>query len=308
MGIYHRLPYLLTVCWMLGVGSSLPGDEPGGNLASAVDSSLPASGPLARLGLLPVEPAQALVSPSTEHPLTPLLEMAREASHRIKRDVQDYTCRLHKRERVDGKLLPPETIFAKVRHLTASDIPAGASVQPFSVYLRFDSPRHLCGREILYHHTGTGDPLLVRNGGTRLAFITLQLPPDCPLAMQGNRYPITEFGIQRLVERMLHLGEQELKHQECEVQVDDSQLVADRTCRRIEVRHPVRRPHFAYHLARIYVDEELQLPIRFEAYDWPADESKEPLLIEDYTYRDLRINVGLSDRDFAAEHPDYLFR
>jgi hypothetical protein len=125
--------------------------------------------------------------------------------------------------------------------------------------------------------------------------------------MRGNRYPITEFGIQRLVERMLLLGEQELKHQECEVQVDESHLVAERVCRRIEVRHPVRRPHFAYHLARIYVDEELQLPIRFEAYDWPTDESNEPLLIEDYTYSDLRVNVGLSDRDFAAEHPDYLF-
>jgi hypothetical protein len=211
MGIHRTSRYLLTLCFAAGAASHLLGDEPRGNLAGAVDSSPLGTVPLARLARSPAEPVQPGRSRPAVHPIMPMLQMAREASQRINRDLLDYTCTLIKHERVDGELLPAETIYAKVRHLSQSSRAAISSVQPFSVYLRFDSPRHLCGREILYHHTGNDDPLLVRNGGQRLAFITLQLAPDCPLAMRGNRYPITQFGIQRLVERMLLLGEQELK-------------------------------------------------------------------------------------------------
>jgi len=36
---------------------------------------------------------------------------------------------------------------------------------------------------------------------------------------------------------------------------------------------------------------------------WDASER----LVEDYEYRDLRVNVGLRDRDFATDNPAYNF-
>ena len=242
---------------------------------------------------------------SSDHPLNPLLELARQSYNNIVESVDDYTCVLVKRERVDGRLLPAETIFAKVQHASS----AGANEHPCRVYLCFQAPASLKGRELLFSHSGDDAKLLVRNGGRRLPFLTLELSPTCALAMHGNRYPVTEFGIQRLVERMILLGERELAYpDECEVNIHQGVEFDGRKCQQIEVCHPHRREHFAYHLARITIDSELQVPVRFQAYDWPAEAEGEPVLIEDYAYLDLKLNTGLQDEDFSRENPDYQFR
>jgi hypothetical protein len=49
------------------------------------------------------------------------------------------------------------------------------------------------------------------------------------------------------------------------------------------------------------------LPIRFEAYDWPKHKGAEPELAEEYTYSNLKLNVGLSDRDFDVANGAYSF-
>jgi hypothetical protein len=49
------------------------------------------------------------------------------------------------------------------------------------------------------------------------------------------------------------------------------------------------------------------LPVRFEAYDWPTEEGAEPYLLEEYTYQDLQLNVGLSEIDFSPENAAYAF-
>jgi hypothetical protein len=76
--------------------------------------------------------------------------------------------------------------------------------------------------------------------------------------------------------------------------------VDERLCTRIEVLHPERGEKFGYHIARIYVDDELQVPIRVAGYDWPEQEGGDPVLIEEFTYRKLKLNVGLSDADFDS--------
>ncbi len=64
------------------------------------------------------------------------------------------------------------------------------------------------------------------------------------------------------------------------------------------MKQPVRRENIDFHLARIYVDDKLQVPVRYEAYDWPETEGGSPLLMEEYTFLDLKLNVGLSQADF----------
>ena len=43
-------------------------------------------------------------------------------------------------------------------------------------------------------------------------------------------------------------------------------------------------------------------------YDWPREAGGQPELIEEYTYRDLKLNIGLTDEDFSTQNPDYHFR
>ena len=61
----------------------------------------------------------------------------------------------------------------------------------------------------------------------------------------------------------------------------------------IESTHPVRRPEFLHYRVRVFIDQELGLPIRFEAYDWPKHPRSEPELVEEYSYIQFKLNVGL---------------
>ena len=63
----------------------------------------------------------------------------------------------------------------------------------------------------------------------------------------------------------------------------------------IESVHPRKHPHFLFHMVRLYIDHEHGLPIRFEAYDWPKHPGAGPELVEEYTYLNLRTNVGLRE-------------
>ena len=68
------------------------------------------------------------------------------------------------------------------------------------------------------------------------------------------------------------------------------------------------RRNFLFHLARIFVDDELNLPIRYESYDWPEKPGGPPELIEEYTYLNLKLNNGFTDADFDIRNPNYQFR
>ena len=52
---------------------------------------------------------------------------------------------------------------------------------------------------------------------------------------------------------------------------------------------------------------QLHLPIRYEAYDWPAQAGDAPVLLEEYTYMNLQINQGFTDADFDVHNPNYHF-
>jgi hypothetical protein len=83
--------------------------------------------------------------------------------------------------------------------------------------------------------------------------------------------------------------------------------INDRVCTCIQVYHPVPRRNFLFHIARIFVDDELNIPIRYEAYDWPAKQGGAPELIEEYTYIGLKLNNGFTDADFDVNNSNYEF-
>jgi hypothetical protein len=242
----------------------------------------------------------------TGHPLEPALDRAYKALNAINRNIKDYTCTLVKRERVDGKLTDTEYMFTKIRH------------QPFSAYMYFLPPPavpgrpaptdNVSGREVIYVEGQNDNNLMAHEGkGLKALVGTVSLKPSSPMAMQGNRYPITEVGILNLTKRLIEVGETDRKFGECEVQEYPNAKINNRTATCIQVKHPIPRNNFRYHLARIYIDDELNIPIRFEAYDWPKETGGQPLLLEEYTYVNVKINVGLTDADFDPRNPNYRF-
>jgi hypothetical protein len=77
--------------------------------------------------------------------------------------------------------------------------------------------------------------------------------------------------------------------------------VAGRVCNVIEVIHPVERDTFLFHKAQVFVDRELNIPIRYAAYSWPSKPGAEAPLEEEYTYLDFRIDNRLADADFEVK-------
>lgn len=238
-----------------------------------------------------------------EHPLTPVLKLAYERLRYLDTEVHDYTGEFVKRERIDGRLLPRESAQLKIRHAIARD---GQAV-PFAVYVKFLGPSDLAGREVIYVAGRNNGDLIARRGGVRLAYFTTAVDPSSELAMQGNRYPITEIGIRSLIQRLIEVGAEDVRYGECDVKYYQNVTVDQRPCTLVEVTHPVRRTNFRYHIARIFIDDELQLPIRYASYDWADQPGGEPPLIEEYTYLKMKFNVGLTDADFDSHNAAYGF-
>ncbi|MBX7072370.1 MAG: DUF1571 domain-containing protein [Pirellulales bacterium] len=254
--------------------------------------------PQYRVAATPTPPNPAEINSAAptaaEHPLMPALRWAQEGLPHI-RAIQDYTCMLYKRERVDGVLGEYQTMSIKVRH------------QPFSVYMYFMGPPNMRGQEVLYVEGQNNNELQAHGVGLKNAIGTVSLSPTGRMAMKGNRYPITELGVENLVQRLLEVGERDTRYGECDVQFLKAKING-RGCTCIQVTHPVPRRNFLFHLARIYVDDELNIPIRYESFDWPSRAGGPPELIEEYTYQNLKLNNNFTDLDFDIRNPKYGFK
>ncbi|MDZ4779281.1 MAG: DUF1571 domain-containing protein [Planctomycetia bacterium] len=232
-----------------------------------------------------------------EHPLLPAVRWAKHGLEDV-RAKQDYSCDFVKRERIDGELGEAQYVFMKVRH------------EPFSVYLRFKGPDSMKGQEVIYVRDKNNGELLAHPTGIKKRLVgTVSLKPNSMLAMSGNRYPITEIGILHLVERLIEVGEHDMQYGECEVELYREAKINERSATCIQVHHPVARRNFLFHLARIYVDDELNVPVRYEAYEWPKanDPEGEPVLLEEYTYYNIKFDNNFTDLDFDQKNPEYDF-
>ena len=269
-----------------------------GSAAFAEDKEL--KEPIFRVGNLP-----DVAIRKDNHPLDPALKIAREALEYIRKEVHDYECILIKRERVGTTLNDEEYMLAKVRCRKVED---GRTVNPLSVYLRFLKPDAVKNQEVLWVEGKNNNKLIGHQGG-RLGKLTpsIWLDPNGPIAMRGNRYPVTEMGVENLVVKLIEKGERDRKREECEVKFYEDAKINKRPCLLIEVKHPVARPHFDFHIAQIYLDKELNVPVRYAAYSWPEAGSDKPLLLEEYTYVNVKVNVGLKDEDFDDHNKNYGF-
>jgi len=238
----------------------------------------------------------AQVVAAATHPLDPALELAKRGLGNLRATIQDYSCTVVKRERIDGKLNDHEYMFAKIRH------------QPFSVYLYFLAPDAVKGQEVIYvDGLNDGNMFAHAGSGVRAMVGTVSLKPQSMLAMQGNRYAITELGVENLARRLVEVAEHDRHFGECEVNFYPGAKVNGRVCTCVQVVHPVPRRNFRFHLARVFIDDEYTIPIRYEAYDWPQEAGGEPVLMEEYTYMNVKVNQGFTDADFDPRNASYKF-
>lgn len=261
---------------------------PGSGVSSARALLLPIEVGYAQARQVPVVAVTEVIEPVAAAPVggaaagPKQLLGAMEAAYA---SVKDYTATLLKQERVKGKLLPRETIQVKFR-------------RPFSIYMKWTGAEK-AGQEVLYVR-GRNDGQMRAHPGS-FPDVTVSLKPGSGLAMRGNRHPITEASLGDVLALMVRdLKRSEARPQDGVTLTDlgeETRFGARVRC--VEGRFPAEG-YYAPRL-RICVFVASKLLSRVQA--WDAGDR----LVEDYEYRDLRVNVGLRDRDFAEDNPAYNF-
>jgi outer membrane lipoprotein-sorting protein len=201
--------------------------------------------------------------------------------------VDHYTATFLVQERLHGELGPEHEIALKFK-------------KPFHVYMRWvKGPNE--GRQALYPAGPDGNELWVRVR-TLVGAVTVSLDPNSARARKGSRHPITDVGIGRVLDFLADDVQRGMREEV--VMIDDagSSATLDRPTHRYALHFP-REQDKGYHcmVAVIDIDRELRLPIYIEIYDWTNQ------LVERYGYRDLHLNPGLTDEDFAPKNPAYGF-
>jgi hypothetical protein len=234
--------------------------------------------------------------------LEEVLASARQALDEIERTVRDYSATIVKQERIGDRLVET-TMFAKIRE------------KPFSVYLNFvarssdkKDDKRAKGREVIYVQGRNDDMLIVHTPGLLdLTWGKMTLAPNSLLAMQGERYPITEIGLANLCRQLIKRGEAAGDASQVQVKRFRHARINKRACALLEITYPVHEPRTWGYLACVFVDDQWHFPIRVEVYELPLDHGQGPQLVEAYTYLDVKLNNGYSDADFDPKNPQYKF-
>jgi len=200
--------------------------------------------------------------------------------------VNNYTAVFHRIERVDGKLVPETTTFLKFK-------------RPFMVYMRWIDP--LPGQESLYVQ-GANNNKVRAHGSGFAGLLTVNLDPTGALAMKNSRHPVTEAGLENLTKKIGANLQKGLRAGELISKDHGEQTVYGRKTRELEGVLP-KDPAKGYYCYRCIVnlDVETKMPIQTRIFDW------EDQLVECYGYEHLKLNPGLSDKDFDSNNPEYHF-
>jgi hypothetical protein len=201
--------------------------------------------------------------------------------------VTTYTAIFHKQQRVDGKLLPEETIFLKFR-------------KPSSLYMKWIREPYE-GSELLYEVGRNEDRVKAHRGGV-LRFVTRNLDPSDPGLMAGNLRPVTSTGIGYLLETVAINIRKAIKAGDLTFAERGQETVYGRNTQVLEMVIAKERAR-DYDGCRFVINQDIEskVLVRIRVYD------RDDQLIENYGYESLDLNAPLVDADFDPKNTESHF-
>lgn len=242
-------------------------------------------------------PAEAQAPAAQEAPkMDPAMEKAYQMvtqGEATMRTLKDFTATFHKHEWKGGKMLKPETLFVKWRK------------NPRSVYMLWTG-EHNKGQEIIWRRGWNGDKIRAHQGGF-LRHITVNLDPTGSLAMKDSRHPIMHAGFDHTVELIAKDMRLAKENPEWGAQIKDLGVQnihgAQSYCYEATMDKK-KYPKFYAYKALICMHLALKIPNKVHIWDY---EDGQVRLVEQYSYENVKLNVGLTDADFDPSNPDYAF-
>lgn len=225
------------------------------------------------------------------------VEEIREMKTGFQSRVSDYTAVLVKKERIAGELGDRDIVKLKVN-------PAANDLDSLRLYTRHNA-RAIRGQEQIWSPEYDGRVAFHERGGA-LPIRTRYVDPAGFISMRSNLYPITEWGIEKMIDRLqIKLATIEdfsnyaVHRKDGAVNGKEVEIVT------IEAKQNHAAPKF-YRL-KYYIDKEYGFATGYELFDKPDKENAHPSLLEQYFYSDVKTNVGLTDLDFDVTNPEYAF-
>lgn len=190
-----------------------------------------------------------------------------EGHQRIEK-ITNYQVLMERQERVGDDLLPAEEVVLSIRR------------DPKAVRLEWRSGKNQ-GREVLYSTTETDGQLQIHTPGSLIPRMTLA--PDSPLVLRSSRHPITEAGLDAILESL----EESLRPH-----VEGTPTRARMTYQGIETPEPVGRPCDKIVENRengevwtVYLDAQSHLPAMVQATTASGE------LLEHYVFHNLKTDL-----------------
>ncbi len=130
----------------------------------------------------PKESGSNKAIPHGDHPLDAVLDLAKASLQEFDKNVIDYVATMSKRERINGVLGEPSTMTVKIinRKMEKDQL-----ISPMHVYLRFNSPKSVEGREVIWVE-GKNDGYMIAHEAGYLNLVRANLAPNGPLAMMAT--------------------------------------------------------------------------------------------------------------------------
>lgn len=226
------------------------------------------------------------------------------------KNVEDYTNVTYKIERHGGELMAREKIFAKFQ-------------RPFSVYMKWvkDNPPEYknpnLGQEMIYEkgwnnnniyaHLGKRSyfPSWVTSASSWIIDYTA-LDPHGRVATMYQRHTIEEVPYGASIERIADAVRAGIKHPEDGVYFVDhgyKNVMGKEPSSCIEGYMPSgKREAYYAHRVLVCVDLDTKMPTQFLVRNEQGE------ILENYRMTEINVNVGLTQKDFRPDNPDYNFQ
>ncbi|MDX9703806.1 MAG: DUF1571 domain-containing protein [Candidatus Auribacterota bacterium] len=213
------------------------------------------------------------------------LAILKDSRDRYDKYVEDYTATFYKTQRINNAI-KNEVIEIKF-------------MKPFCVYFKFLKPD--AGKEVIYVEGKNNNKLIGHLGGAiSLIPISRWLSPTDPMAMAGNKYPITRTGIGNMLDSLISQYDLAQANGDLEAYYMGVEILDGRPTHVIVRRLPPSKDYACY-FSVTNIDIETKLPIR----NVSLDENFE--LLEMYYYSSIKVNVGLTEKDFDPNNSAYKF-
>ncbi len=208
----------------------------------------------------------------------------RACLRRYDREVKGYRCILHKQERIDGKLHRPEETDDSFRE------------KPFSVLMRWVEGAGQAAA-VLYVEGAHDNQLLVHPAGWRGRLVSVVVrDPEGADARAESRFPITDFGMKKGLERAIETWGAAQKAGTLKVEYRGKQKVAEAGDRDCYVLHRYGYQHpedGGVTDATLYFDAETLLMVG------SILKGAENRLIGEYWFRDVQLNPDFPPDTFT---------